>query len=40
MAHLAVVVTLYECYMGIEPHFDLWRRIFRVNLNKDNDGFV
>ena len=40
MAHLIVFVTLCECYLGIEPHFDLWRRIFRVNLNKDNDGFV
>ena len=40
VAYLAVFVTLYECYLGIEPHFDLWRRIFRLNLNKDGDGSV
>jgi hypothetical protein len=40
VAHLAVFVTLYECYLGIEPLFDLWRWIFRLNLNKDDDGFV
>ena len=40
MAHLTVFVTIYECYLGIEPHFDLWRRIFHLNLNKDGDGFV
>ena len=38
VAHLPVFVTLCECYLGIEPHFDLWRRIFRLNLNKDGDG--
>ena len=38
--HLAVFVTLCECYLGIEPHFNLWRRIFRLNLNKDDDGSV
>ena len=40
VAHLVVFVTLYECYLGIEPHFNLWRRIFHQNLNKDGDGSV
>ena len=40
VAHLVVFVTLYECYLGIEPHFDLWQRIFQLNLNKDRDGSV
>ncbi|CAD6265834.1 unnamed protein product [Miscanthus lutarioriparius] len=35
VAHLAVFVILYKCYLGIEPYFHLWRRIFRLNLNKD-----
>ena len=38
VAHLLVFVTLCERYLGIEPHFDLWRWIFRLNLNKDSDG--
>jgi hypothetical protein len=38
VAHLVVFITLCECYFGIEPHFDLWRRIFYLNLNKDGDG--
>jgi hypothetical protein len=24
--------------LGIEPHFDLWRRIFWLTLNKDGNG--
>jgi hypothetical protein len=28
VVHLAVFVTLYKCYLGIEPHFNLSRRIF------------
>ena len=28
VVHLAVFITLYKGYLGIEPHFDLWRRIF------------
>ena len=38
MVHLIVFVTLCECYLDIEPHFNLWRWIFRLNLNKDGDG--
>jgi hypothetical protein len=40
VAHLVVFITLCECYLGIEPYFDLWQRIFRLNLNKDGDGSV
>lgn len=35
-----VFATLYECYLGIEPHFYLWRRISRLNLNKNDDRSV
>ena len=40
VAHLVVFVTLCECYLMIKLHFDMWRRIFRLNLNKDGDGYV
>jgi hypothetical protein len=40
VVHLVVFVTLCEGYLGIEPHFDLWRWIFRLNLNKDGDESV
>jgi hypothetical protein len=35
-----VFATLCECYLSIEPQFDLWRQIFRLNLNKDGDRSV
>jgi hypothetical protein len=40
VTYLAVFVTLCECYLGIEPHIDLGRWIFCLNLNKDGDGSV
>jgi hypothetical protein len=35
VTHLAVFMSLCECYLGIEPHFDLWQRIFQLSLSKD-----
>jgi hypothetical protein len=32
--HIAAFIALYEGYLGIEPHFDLWRRFFFVDLQK------
>jgi hypothetical protein len=40
VAHLVVFVILCECYLGIEPHFNLWWRIFWLTLNKDDNGSV
>jgi hypothetical protein len=40
VVHLVVFVTLSEGYLGIEPHFNLWRWIFCLNLNKDDDKSV
>jgi hypothetical protein len=37
---LLVPDTLCECYLGMKPHFGLWRRIFCLNLNKDGNGSV
>jgi hypothetical protein len=28
--HIACFITLYECFLGIEPHWALWRRIFAI----------
>jgi hypothetical protein len=28
--HIACFITLYECFLGIEPHWALWRRIFII----------
>ena len=30
--HMAVFITLCEGFLGISPHFDLWRYFFAVNL--------
>ena len=30
--HMAAFVTLCEGFLGISPHFDLWRYFFTVNL--------
>lgn len=40
VAYLAVFVTLCECWLGVDPHFDLWQRIFRLPLNKNDNGFM
>jgi hypothetical protein len=34
--HIAAFITLYEAYMGIEPHFNLWNYFFRVWLRPDS----
>jgi hypothetical protein len=31
---------LCEAYMGIEPHFDMWNYIFRVQLQQGSDAEV
>jgi hypothetical protein len=28
--HIACFITLYECFLGIKPHWALWRQIFTV----------
>ena len=34
---MAVFVTLCEGFLGIRPHFDLWRHFFTVNLQKKRE---
>ena len=36
--HIAAFVALYEGFLGISPHFDLWRYLFAVNLLKRRAG--
>jgi hypothetical protein len=39
--HIACFIMLCECFLGIEPHYVLWRRIFAVRrpLNYPTGGF-
>ena len=36
--HIVVFVVLCEGFLGISPHFDLWRYLFAVNLSKKQVG--
>ncbi|KAK1642383.1 hypothetical protein QYE76_060188 [Lolium multiflorum] len=36
--HLSIFVTLYEAFLGIDPHWGLWRKIFYVKRHNGNDG--
>ena len=35
--HMAAFVALSEGFLGINPHFDLWRYFFAVNLQKKRE---
>ena len=35
--HMAAFVALCEGFLGISPHFDLWRHFFAVNLQKKRE---
>jgi hypothetical protein len=32
--HIACFITLCECFLGIEPHWALWKRIFSVKRHR------
>ena len=36
--HIVAFVALCEGFLGINPHFDLWRYLFAVNLSKKRVG--
>ena len=36
--HMATFVALCEGFLGIDPHFDLWRYFFTVSLSKRRVG--
>ena len=36
--HLAVFITLCEGFLGVEPHFGLWKRIFAIKRHSSAKG--
>ena len=36
--HIAAFIDLCEGFLGIDPHFDLWRHLFAVNPLKKRVG--
>ena len=36
--HLAFFITLCECFLGVEPHFGLWKKIFFVKRHNSSTG--
>ena len=36
--HIAAFIALCEGFLGISPHFDLWRHFFAVSLSKKRVG--
>ncbi|KAK1641947.1 hypothetical protein QYE76_059752 [Lolium multiflorum] len=36
--HLSIFVTLCKAFLGIDPHWGLWRKIFYVKRHNGNDG--
>jgi hypothetical protein len=37
MRHIAAFVALCKGYLGIEPHFELWRYFFAISLLKKKE---
>ena len=35
--HVAVFITFCECYLGIAPHFGLWKALYQVRSNSKSD---
>ena len=33
--HISCFIVLCECFLGIHPHWALWKRIFRVKFHKE-----
>ena len=38
MSHIMAFIAMCEGYLGIEPHFELWRYFFSVSLIKKERG--
>ncbi|KAK1644563.1 hypothetical protein QYE76_062368 [Lolium multiflorum] len=36
--HLSIFITVCEAFLGIEPHWGLWRKIFYVKRHNDSNG--
>lgn len=35
--HITNFITVYECYLGIAPHFELFRCNFQIKVQKNGD---
>ncbi|KAK1629423.1 hypothetical protein QYE76_003738 [Lolium multiflorum] len=38
--HLSIFITICEAFLGIDPHWGLWRKIFYVKRHNDNNAPV
>jgi hypothetical protein len=36
--HISIFITLCECFLGIHPHWSLWKRIFYLRRNNSRDA--
>ncbi|KAK1698549.1 hypothetical protein QYE76_015246 [Lolium multiflorum] len=36
--HISIFITVCESFLGIDPHWGLWRKIFYVKRHNDNNG--
>ncbi|KAK1628229.1 hypothetical protein QYE76_002544 [Lolium multiflorum] len=36
--HLSIFITICEAFLGIDPHWGLWRKIFYVKRHNDSNG--
>ncbi|KAK1612844.1 hypothetical protein QYE76_036517 [Lolium multiflorum] len=36
--HLSIFITVCEAFLGIDPHWGLWRKIFYVKRHNDSNG--
>ncbi|KAK1647863.1 hypothetical protein QYE76_065668 [Lolium multiflorum] len=36
--HLSIFITVWEAFLGIDPHWGLWRKIFYVKRHNDSNG--
>ncbi|KAK1630972.1 hypothetical protein QYE76_005287 [Lolium multiflorum] len=36
--HIAIFITVREAFLGIDPHWDLWRKIFYVKRHSGGEG--
>jgi hypothetical protein len=37
-AHLSIFITVCEAFLGIDPHWGLWRKIYYVKRHNDSNG--
>ena len=36
--HIVAFIAMCEGYLGIEPHFELWRNFFAISLHRKDRG--